>query len=114
VEGIGPGLRNWREYEDKAVRLSVWSPGIIHGLFQVEAYARAMIAALPGVSDEVAAARLKSRMERQRRVLYRDDPCVETASDSGEILVRDTTDRDAGMLSFTAGAWQAFVTSLRG
>jgi hypothetical protein len=40
--------------------------------------------------------------------------CVETASDSGEILVRDTTDRDAGMLSFTAGAWQAFVTSLRG
>jgi hypothetical protein len=69
-----PGLRNWREYEDKAVRLSVWSPGIIHGLFQVEAYARAMIAALPGVSDEVAAARLKSRMERQRRVLYRDDP----------------------------------------
>jgi hypothetical protein len=40
--------------------------------------------------------------------------CVETASDSGEILVRDTTNRDAGMLSFSTEAWQEFVTSLRG
>jgi hypothetical protein len=39
--------------------------------------------------------------------------CVETASDDGVILVRDTANRDGGRLEFSAGAWQAFVTSLR-
>ncbi len=69
-----PGLRTWAEYEDKAARLSVWSPGIVHGLLQTEAYARTFIAALPGVTDDAIAARLASRMERQRRVVTRDDP----------------------------------------
>jgi hypothetical protein len=38
--------------------------------------------------------------------------CVETASASGVVLVRDTTDRDAGTLAFTAEAWAAFTASL--
>jgi hypothetical protein len=29
------------------------------------------------------------------------------------ILVRDTTNRDGGTLSFTAQAWAAFTTALR-
>jgi hypothetical protein len=69
-----PGLRTWAEYEDKAARLSVWSPGIVHGLLQTEGYAGAMIATLPGVTAEVLATRIASRMARQQRVLYRDDP----------------------------------------
>jgi hypothetical protein len=39
--------------------------------------------------------------------------CVETASDSGVILVRDTATRDSTTLAFTARAWQAFTASLR-
>jgi hypothetical protein len=39
--------------------------------------------------------------------------CVETASGSGEILVRDTTDRAGGTLSFTSEAWRTFVTGLK-
>jgi hypothetical protein len=39
--------------------------------------------------------------------------CVETASDDGVILVRDTTNRDGGTLGFTAEAWVAFTASLR-
>lgn len=39
--------------------------------------------------------------------------CVETASDSGMILVRDTTSRDGGTLTFGAGAWKAFTTGLK-
>jgi hypothetical protein len=35
--------------------------------------------------------------------------CVELASDSGAILVRDTTNRDGGTLGFTAEAWTAFL-----
>jgi hypothetical protein len=39
--------------------------------------------------------------------------CVETASDGGVVLVRDTTDRDGGTLAFTAGAWLAFARDIK-
>jgi hypothetical protein len=39
--------------------------------------------------------------------------CVETASGSGMVLVRDTTDRDGGTLAFGAAAWERFVGTLR-
>lgn len=39
--------------------------------------------------------------------------CVETADHDGVILVRDTTDHNGPVLSFTAGAWAAFTASLR-
>ena len=39
--------------------------------------------------------------------------CVETASDSGVIQVRDTTDRDGCTLSVPAGAWERFTDSLK-
>lgn len=35
--------------------------------------------------------------------------CVETASTSGSVLVRDTTNREGGTLAFSASAWQAFT-----
>jgi hypothetical protein len=41
------------------------------------------------------------------------EACVETASNDGAILVRDTTDRDGGTLAFTAGVWAKFTASLR-
>jgi hypothetical protein len=40
--------------------------------------------------------------------------CVETASGSGVIVVRDTTNRDGGTLGFSAEAWQEFLTRLHG
>jgi hypothetical protein len=39
--------------------------------------------------------------------------CVETASNTGAVLVRDTTNRNGGTLSFTADAWQTFLGTLR-
>jgi hypothetical protein len=39
--------------------------------------------------------------------------CVETASDSGVILVRDTTDRGGARLAFSTEAWAEFTASLR-
>jgi hypothetical protein len=38
--------------------------------------------------------------------------CVEVASGDA-IVVRDTTDRRGPMLAFTAGAWRAFMASVR-
>jgi Domain of unknown function (DUF397) len=38
--------------------------------------------------------------------------CVEVAS-AEDIAVRDTTNRDGGTLTFTAGAWQNFLNALK-
>jgi len=69
-----PGFRDWAEYEDKALNLRAWMPGIMHGLLQTEVYARALLETSPGATGEMVAARLTARMARQRRVLMRDDP----------------------------------------
>jgi hypothetical protein len=69
-----PGFRSWAEYDDTATVLRVWSPGVIDGFLQTEGYARALLETAPGASAEVVESRLRSRMERQRRVLLRDDP----------------------------------------
>jgi hypothetical protein len=68
------GFRDWPEVENRAVRLSVWSPGIIDGLLQTESYAAALLRTLPGATTEAVASRQANRMARQRRVLLRDDP----------------------------------------
>jgi hypothetical protein len=52
-------------------------------------------------------------MGNWRKSTYSDGTggqCVETASDSGVILVRDTTDRSGVMLSVPAEAWEDFLT----
>ena len=71
---IPSGFRSWSEYENRAVSLRAWSPGVLHGLLQTEAYARALLETAPDVTAEVVRARLTSRVERQRRVLMREDP----------------------------------------
>jgi hypothetical protein len=38
--------------------------------------------------------------------------CVEVASD-GMVLVRDTTNRDGGMLTFDRETWAAFTAGLK-
>ena len=69
-----PGFRDWREYEDRAISLRAWMPGIMHGLLQTEGYARALLQTAPAVTAEMVTARLAARMERQQRVLMREDP----------------------------------------
>jgi transcriptional regulator with XRE-family HTH domain len=71
---IPASFRSWREYEDRASRLHVWSPGIIHGLLQTEDYARALLVTMPKATDEVVITRLAARMERQSRTIGRPDP----------------------------------------
>lgn len=39
--------------------------------------------------------------------------CVETASDAGAILVRDTKNREAGHIEITADAWAEFTATLK-
>ena len=71
---VPASFRSWPEYEDRAATLRDWSPSIVTGLLQAEEYARALISVQPSIADDVVTARLTARMERQRRVLNRDDP----------------------------------------
>jgi transcriptional regulator with XRE-family HTH domain len=73
---VPAAFRSWAEYEDKTAELLVWSPGIIDGLAQSEEYARALLSIHPGANGEVVNARLKGRMERQRRLLRDDGPAI--------------------------------------
>jgi hypothetical protein len=69
---VPAAFRNWTEREDKAGALRVWSPGIVHGLLQTEAYAAALLRTYPGVTDDAVAVRPDARMRRQRRLFSRD------------------------------------------
>src|SRR5205807_427838 len=71
---VPAGFRSWSELEDKAARLYDWMPGTITGLLQSPDYARAILATFPGVTDDTITTRLAARIERQRRVLARDNP----------------------------------------
>jgi transcriptional regulator with XRE-family HTH domain len=71
---VPAGFRSWAEVEERAVSLRDWYPGIVTGLLQSEGYARALVSVQPHITPEALAARLASRMERQRRVLDRDSP----------------------------------------
>jgi hypothetical protein len=68
------GFRDWPEHEDTTPVLRAWSPSVLHGLLQTEGYARGLLQTSPGAGLEVIDGRLRSRMDRQRRVLLRDDP----------------------------------------
>ena len=39
--------------------------------------------------------------------------CVEVGHDTRTVMVRDTTDRDGGTLSFTANGWRAFMANVK-
>jgi Domain of unknown function (DUF397) len=39
--------------------------------------------------------------------------CIETATGTGAVLIRDTTQRGGTTLSIPAGAWQLFTASLK-
>jgi transcriptional regulator with XRE-family HTH domain len=73
-EWAPPGFRSWPEYEDKATSLRAWMPGILHGLVQTEDYARAILETSADAAEEITRVRLASRMDRQKRVLGRNDP----------------------------------------
>jgi transcriptional regulator with XRE-family HTH domain len=71
---VPASFKSWPEYEDKAANLRDWSPSIVTGLLQTEDYARALISVQPHISQGTITARLANRMQRQSRVLNRDDP----------------------------------------
>ena len=51
---------------------------------------------------------------RKTRRSMANGNCVETASTSSAVLVRDTTDRGGPVLAYTPDAWTAFLAGVKG
>lgn len=67
-------FKPWSDHEMSTTTIRAWSPLTMHGLLQTEDYARAVNSVEPRVTTEQVAERTASRMARQKRVLFRDDP----------------------------------------
>jgi Domain of unknown function (DUF5753) len=71
-------FKSWLDYEDLSTSLRAWTPGIVDGLCQTESYGRALMATAPGIDITTRDARLRGRIERQRRFWERQ-PSVMTS-----------------------------------
>jgi transcriptional regulator with XRE-family HTH domain len=67
------GFRPFEPYESEAVSLRLFEHTLVPGLFQTEAYARAILATHPNTTADEVEERLAARMARQR-ILTREDP----------------------------------------
>ncbi|WP_329092642.1 helix-turn-helix domain-containing protein [Streptosporangium sp. NBC_01469] len=72
--GVLPSrFRPWVDIEQQAHTLRGWDPLLIPGLLQTSDYARTILEAYPGVTDERVQELLTARLERQK-ILARDTP----------------------------------------
>jgi len=67
------GFRPFEPYESEAVSLRLFEHTLVPGLFQTEAYARAILSTHPNTTADEVDERLHARMARQQ-VLTREDP----------------------------------------
>lgn len=68
-------LHSWIDNERTATGLFYWEPMVVPGILQIEAYARAILAADPN-SDETVDARVAGRLERQQMLSRPRPPMV--------------------------------------
>lgn len=67
-------FKPWSEHELATTTIRSWSPLVMNGLLQTEAYATAQTSLYPGITPERLTEWVANRMARQKRVLFRDDP----------------------------------------
>jgi DNA-binding XRE family transcriptional regulator len=82
-------LHSWIDNERTATGLFYWEPMVVPGILQIEAYARAILAADPN-SDETVDARAAGRLERQQ-ILSRPRPPMVSV-----VLAEDVLNRCVG------------------
>jgi transcriptional regulator with XRE-family HTH domain len=66
-------FRGWPTVEGEATTLRNWEPLVMPGLLQTEAYARAILAVQPGITEDGLEEQVAARMTRQR-VLSQETP----------------------------------------
>ncbi|MEV0626397.1 helix-turn-helix domain-containing protein [Nonomuraea wenchangensis] len=77
--------------EAEAIYQRSWEPQIVPGLLQTEDYAREVILATRGIAritHSGVRSRVEARLDRQRRVLHRTEPCRLTVVLDESVLMR--------------------------
>jgi transcriptional regulator with XRE-family HTH domain len=79
-----PGwFRPWAEHEAQATTLRAYEPLVVPGLLQTEGYARAILAAEPGIKSDDLEAQVTARMDRQTVLERADAAQMWTVLDEG-------------------------------
>ncbi len=91
--GYEEWFQDWVDAEREAVELCSWQQTIVDGLLQTREYARAILRALPGVTDEQAEQQTDARMERQAVLAKEDAPFVWSVMDE-DVLHRCVGSRE--------------------
>ncbi|MER6006322.1 helix-turn-helix transcriptional regulator [Nonomuraea angiospora] len=82
-------FRQWPKIESQALLIRTWEPLVMPGLLQTEEYARALLHAEPGASDEQVEEMVRARMTRQTIFRRADPPMYVAVIDEG-VLHRPT------------------------
>lgn len=82
-------FRQWPKIESQALLIRTWEPLVMPGLLQTEEYARALLHAEPGASNEQVKEMLRARMTRQTIFERADPPMYVAVIDEG-VLHRPT------------------------
>lgn len=69
-------FREWMAVEQRATAIRMWDFALIPGLFQTEAYARAVFGCSPGITPEQLEERVRHRMERKTLLAKGDPPMI--------------------------------------
>lgn len=69
-------LRRMFQLEESAIEIRSYNPELIHGLFQTENYARAVLATNSALSDDQRERMVRARMARQSRLTSDDPPTI--------------------------------------
>jgi transcriptional regulator with XRE-family HTH domain len=92
-----PGwFRPWAEVEAEATALRWYEPLLIPGLLQTEDYARAILAAGPGINGDDLEDRVAGRIERQSVLERRDPPHLWCVLDEAVLPVLSAAPRSCG------------------
>ncbi|MFC4532011.1 helix-turn-helix domain-containing protein [Sphaerisporangium dianthi] len=76
-------FRDWAKEEQRATALRLWSPLLIPGILQTEAFARRIFEREPGLTGEQIEERLAGRMQRRSIFSRTDPPAVMCLIDEG-------------------------------
>lgn len=92
-------FRPWVDIERQAHTLRGWDPLLIPGLLQTPGYARTILQADPGVTDERVEELLTARLERQKMLAGAAPPLLWTVLDEGSCGAVSADRRSCGTSS---------------
>jgi transcriptional regulator with XRE-family HTH domain len=88
-EHLTAGLVQYLQFETEATAVRYYSPVVVPGILQTEAYAQAIYASYEDLDEATVKTRIEVRLRRRQQVLYRPDPPKYLAILDESVLLRE-------------------------